>query len=78
MTADASAGLPSTVIDELDAFLVELNGAAGGVILPLFRADHGLIDKGGAEGFHLTEVILGDRSVFLVMERRPGSDSIRQ
>jgi histidinol phosphatase-like enzyme (inositol monophosphatase family) len=33
---------------ELDAFLVELNGAAGAAILPLFRADHGLIDKGGA------------------------------
>ncbi|HEX3887959.1 MAG TPA: histidinol-phosphatase [Phenylobacterium sp.] len=32
---------------ELDAFLVELNGAAAGAILPLFRADHGLIDKGG-------------------------------
>jgi histidinol phosphatase-like enzyme (inositol monophosphatase family) len=48
MTADASAALSPEVIDELDAFLVELNGAAAGAILPLFRADHGLIDKGGA------------------------------
>jgi len=36
---------------ELDAFLIELNHAASTVILPLFRADHGLDDKGGAAGF---------------------------
>jgi histidinol phosphatase-like enzyme (inositol monophosphatase family) len=36
---------------EFDDFLVELNRAAGGVILPLFRADHGLVDKGGTAGF---------------------------
>jgi len=36
---------------ELDAFLVELNQAAAQAILPLFRADHGLVDKGGANGF---------------------------
>jgi len=36
---------------ELDAFLVELNCAAGEAILPLFRAEHGLIDKGGVHGF---------------------------
>ena len=35
----------------LDGFLIELNRAAAGVILPLFRADHGLVDKGGAKGF---------------------------
>ena len=44
--------LPSSeLLVELDAFLVELNRAAARAILPLFRADHGLIDKGGAEGF---------------------------
>jgi histidinol phosphatase-like enzyme (inositol monophosphatase family) len=42
--------LPEKIV-ELDAFLVELNRAAGAAILPLFRADHGLIDKGGAQGF---------------------------
>jgi histidinol phosphatase-like enzyme (inositol monophosphatase family) len=36
---------------ELDAFLIDLNAAAAEVILPLFRADHGLIDKGGIKGF---------------------------
>jgi len=38
-------------LDELDAFLLELNHASADVILPLFRADHGLEDKGGAAGF---------------------------
>ena len=38
-------------IKELDAFIVELNRASAEVILPLFRADHGLEDKGGAAGF---------------------------
>jgi histidinol phosphatase-like enzyme (inositol monophosphatase family) len=33
-------------IAELDAFLIELNQAAAAAILPLFRADHGLEDKG--------------------------------
>ncbi|WP_312160333.1 histidinol-phosphatase [Phenylobacterium sp.] len=36
---------------ELDAFLIELNAAAGRVTLPYYRADHGLEDKGGARGF---------------------------
>ncbi|ACG79357.1 inositol monophosphatase family protein [Phenylobacterium zucineum HLK1] len=38
---------------EFDAFLLELNRAAGEAILPLFRADHGLHDKGiaGAQGY---------------------------
>jgi histidinol phosphatase-like enzyme (inositol monophosphatase family) len=48
MTAPAPDHLPDSLLGELDAFLVELNGAAGAEILPLFRADHGLIDKGGA------------------------------
>ena len=32
-------------LTELDAFLVELNRAAAGAILPLFRGDHGLTNK---------------------------------
>lgn len=39
------------VLAELDAFLLTLNRAAAEVILPLFRGDHGLEDKGGAAGF---------------------------
>ena len=52
MTAALSIDTPSQAkLDELDRFLVELNRAAAEVILPLFRADHGLVDKGGAKGF---------------------------
>lgn len=43
--------LPAGRLAELDAFLIELNAASAQVILPLFRADHGLEDKGGAKGF---------------------------
>ena len=43
--------IPKSRLDELDAFLIELNAAAAQAILPLFRADHGLIDKGGDKGF---------------------------
>src|SRR3954463_12149497 len=45
MTALPTSLLPSSLLDELDAFLVELNHAAAGVILPLFRGDHGLSNK---------------------------------
>ena len=38
-------------LEDLDMFIVELNHASASVILPLFRADHGLEDKGGAAGF---------------------------
>jgi histidinol phosphatase-like enzyme (inositol monophosphatase family) len=34
------------ILAELDAFLLELNRASADVILPLFRADNGLEDKG--------------------------------
>jgi len=40
-----------TNLPDLDAFIVELNRASAGVILPLFRADNDLQDKGGARGF---------------------------
>lgn len=36
---------------DFDAFLIELNRASGEVIAPLFRADHGLEDKGHAGWF---------------------------
>jgi histidinol phosphatase-like enzyme (inositol monophosphatase family) len=38
-------------LEALEGFLVELNRASAGVILPLFRADHGLEDKGGPGAF---------------------------
>src|SRR6202012_1484106 len=74
MTAQTPDRLPSEKIVELDAFLVELNRAAAGAILPLFRADHGLIDKGGAKGFDpVTEADKGaERAIrALISERYP-------
>ncbi|MEO8113404.1 MAG: inositol monophosphatase family protein, partial [Phenylobacterium sp.] len=61
-------------IAEFDAFLIELNRAASAVILPLFRADHGLEDKGGARGFDpVTEADKGaERAIrALIAERYP-------
>lgn len=45
------APLEAGRLEALDSFLIELNRAAARAILPLFRADHGLVDKGGAKGF---------------------------
>jgi len=62
------------LIAELDAFLLELNRAAAAAILPLFRADHGLVDKGGAQGFDpVTEADKGaERAIRkLIAERYP-------
>jgi histidinol phosphatase-like enzyme (inositol monophosphatase family) len=36
---------------ELDGFIVELNVASAKVVLPLFRGEHDLQDKGGDRGF---------------------------
>jgi histidinol phosphatase-like enzyme (inositol monophosphatase family) len=36
-------------LSALDAFIIDLNRASAGVILPLFRADHGLEDKGAGK-----------------------------
>ncbi|MFC3076519.1 histidinol-phosphatase [Phenylobacterium terrae] len=59
---------------ELDAFLLELNRASAEVILPLFRAAHGLVDKGGAKGFDpVTEADKGGEAAIrkLIAERYP-------
>ena len=65
--ADAIAGL--------DPFLVELNRASARVILPLFRAEHGLEDKGGAAGFDpVTTADRGAEGVIraLIGQHHPG------
>jgi len=54
-------------IADLDAFLVELNHASAAEILPLFRADHGLEDKGGAKGFD--PVTLADKNAEAAIRR---------
>jgi histidinol phosphatase-like enzyme (inositol monophosphatase family) len=59
---------------ELDAFLLELNRASADVILPLFRADHGLENKLAGTGFDpVTEADKGaERAIRkLINERYP-------
>jgi histidinol phosphatase-like enzyme (inositol monophosphatase family) len=66
--------LPPARLAELDAFLIALNRASSDVILPLFRADHGLEDKGGAAGFDpVTEADRGAEQAIrkLIAERYP-------
>ncbi|HSV02546.1 MAG TPA: inositol monophosphatase family protein, partial [Phenylobacterium sp.] len=67
-------GLAHDRLEALDAFLVELNGAAGRAILPLFRGDHGVAHKPGRWDFDpVTEVDKGaERAIRqLVSERYP-------
>ena len=65
--------LDAARIAELDAFLLALNRASGEVILPLFRAEHGMVDK-GVRGFDpVTEADKGaERAIrALIAERYP-------
>jgi histidinol phosphatase-like enzyme (inositol monophosphatase family) len=43
--------LAPALLSELDAFILELNRASAGVILPLFRAEHGMENKPGKRGY---------------------------
>jgi histidinol phosphatase-like enzyme (inositol monophosphatase family) len=54
------SALGANRIEALDAFLIALNRAAGDVILPLFRADHGLENKAGPGAFD--PVTLADKN----------------
>jgi histidinol phosphatase-like enzyme (inositol monophosphatase family) len=53
--------LPPARIAELEAFTLDLTRAAGDVINPLFRADHGLADKGPASGRGFDPVTEADK-----------------
>ena len=58
----------------LEPFLIELNRASGEAILPLFRVENGLEDKGGAQGFDpVTAADRGAEAVIrrLIAERHP-------
>ena len=59
-------------LDELDAFLIELNRAAADAILPLFRGAHGLDNKQGRGGFDpVTEADKGaERAIRQVVAAR--------
>jgi histidinol phosphatase-like enzyme (inositol monophosphatase family) len=62
-----SETLSETRLQALEAFAVELAAGAGGAILPLFRADHGLEDKGGTQGFD--PVTAADKGAETVIRR---------
>jgi len=67
-------GLPSDRLADLDGFLLQLNAAAGEAILPLFRADHGLHDKGEPGAFDpVTEADRGAEAAIrrLIASRYP-------
>ncbi|MCA3720216.1 histidinol-phosphatase [Phenylobacterium sp.] len=55
-------------IADLEDLLVDLNRLSAEVILPLFRSDHGLEDKGGAGGFD--PVTQADRGAEAAIRRR--------
>ena len=66
--------LSPDLLADLHEFLVELNRASGLSIAPLFRADHGLADKGGRLGFDpVTEADKGaERDPVFALERLIG------
>lgn len=71
--------LSPALLAELDAFLVELNHASAAAILPLFRSDHGLEDKGlsGPPGAVFDPVTEADKAAerairALINDRYPG------
>ena len=73
--ATTPARLDPDRLAALDAFLIELNQASAGVILPLFRADHGLQNKAGPGAFDpVTEADKGaERAIRRLIETRfPG------
>ena len=63
---------PDPALLELDAFLLELNRAAAGAILPLFRGDHGLTNKLAGRGFDpVTEADKGaERAIRALISQR--------
>jgi histidinol phosphatase-like enzyme (inositol monophosphatase family) len=61
-------------LQQLDAFLLELNAAAAEAVLPLFRGDYATEDKGGGRGFDpVTEADRGAEAALrrLIAERYP-------
>jgi histidinol phosphatase-like enzyme (inositol monophosphatase family) len=53
--------LPRDRLETLEAFAVELAAVAGAVVLPLFRADHGLEDKGAKKDGRFDPVTEADK-----------------
>ncbi len=61
--------LSQTRISELETFAISLAHDAGRVILPLFRADHGLDDKGAATGRDFDPVTEADKGAEAAIRR---------
>ena len=62
--------LKPELLSELDALLVELNRASAAAILPLFRAEHGVEDKGAAGAFD--PVTLADKGAEAAIRKAVG------
>jgi histidinol phosphatase-like enzyme (inositol monophosphatase family) len=74
LRAGSGSSEGAVAADDLDAFLIELNRASAAAILPLFRADHGLDDKGGPGAFDpVTKADRGAEAAIrrLIAERYP-------
>ncbi|WP_296475173.1 inositol monophosphatase family protein, partial [Phenylobacterium sp.] len=56
------------LIPGFEELLLDLNRVSAEVILPLFRSDHGLEDKGGETGFD--PVTMADRGAEAAIRRR--------
>jgi len=65
----AISTLKSEALGALDAFLIELNHASAGVILPLFRAEHGLEDKSGGKAGAFDPVTAADKGAEAAIRR---------
>ena len=63
------AALPLERLNGLENFAIELARAAGAAILPLFRSDHGLEDKGAATGGGFDPVTAADRGAEAAMRQ---------
>ena len=61
--------VPAAELAELEAFALQLAHAAGEVILPLFRADHGLYDKGPVSGRGFDPVTDADKGAEAAMRQ---------
>jgi histidinol phosphatase-like enzyme (inositol monophosphatase family) len=72
--APSTARLDPDRLAALDAFLIDLNKASAEVILPLFRAENGLLNKAGPGAFDpVTEADKGAERIIrkLIAERFP-------
>ena len=61
--------LSDAALTEFESFALELAGAAGAVALPLFRGEHGVVDKAGRAAGVFDPVTLADRGAEQAIRR---------